>query len=170
MGSSGVTTPQPQIKRSRAQDHQRHRDLVEDALEIQPAPHDQRDHDRDERQHNVEVADDRVFHRGFFGEPDDILCQEHLKTIAKERAGMAPNRAEITVVRAVAKNAVHFQIQTRARTGIGLIKLVDLFYSRAIARSPGVLRQRISGSDQRYTAHEMPNCAQSRQSPGQKPY
>ena len=79
--------PHAQVEHDGAQDHQRHGDLVQDALEVQPAADDERDHDGDQRQHDVQVADDRILHGGLFGVADDILGQEDLKAVAEEGAG-----------------------------------------------------------------------------------
>ena len=62
----GNHAPHAQVEHDGAQDHERHGELVQDAFEVQPAPDDERDHDGDQCQHDMQVTDDRVFHGGLF--------------------------------------------------------------------------------------------------------
>ena len=84
IGLNGTTAHSSGRDDQRADDHQRHGDLVQATLEVEPAAQDQRQGDGDQRQHNVEMADDRQLQRRLYGEADDILGQERLEALTEQ--------------------------------------------------------------------------------------
>ena len=126
----GDHAPHAQVEHDGAQDHQRHGDLVQDAFEVQPAADDEGDHDGDQRQHDVQVTDDRVFHDGLFGQADDILGQEGLKTVAVERTGDGAEQRRNDGGEGSGEEGHAFHIHTLFGAGIGFIRLVIFLVPR----------------------------------------
>ena len=72
---------------NRAANHQRHGDAMQNAFELEPAAHNQGNANRHQRQHDVQVADDRALQGGFVGHSDQIFSQKRFMPITPIGAG-----------------------------------------------------------------------------------
>jgi hypothetical protein len=60
---------------------------MQDAFEIEPAPHNQGDANGDQRQHDMQMADDGALQGGFVGHSDQVFSQEGFMAVAPEGTG-----------------------------------------------------------------------------------